>query len=131
MVLVIRRMALALVCLVVMLAGMIQIFRSLPTSFVPNEDQGQVIAAVIMPDSASLDRTEAVAESVGTLFARDPAVHNVAQITGFSVIDGGLKTNAATLFVQLKDFEERYASIATALAQNARPCSLACTTRRG
>jgi len=42
------------------------------------------------------------------------------QLSGFSLIDGGFKTNAATLFVTLRDFRERYASVETALAQNPR-----------
>ena len=41
-------------------------------------------------------------------------------VTGYSLIDGGFKTNAATFFITFKDFKQRYASIATAKEQNAR-----------
>jgi multidrug efflux pump len=119
-VLVIKRMVPAFLLLVVLLGAIGYLFKLLPTSFVPNEDQGYVMAAVIMPDSASLDRTAAVSTKVDRLFARDPAVANRAEIAGYSLLDGGFKTNGATLFVTLKDFEERYASIANAKAQNAR-----------
>ncbi|HTX24494.1 MAG TPA: multidrug efflux RND transporter permease subunit [Steroidobacteraceae bacterium] len=118
--LVIRRMMLAFVLLAVMIGALVLLFRTMPTSFVPSEDQGEVMAAIVMPDAASLDRSEAVAEHVGGLFARNAAVANVAQVTGFSLLDGGLQTNAATIFVTLKDFKERYATIASALTQNAR-----------
>jgi multidrug efflux pump len=119
-VLVIRRMAIAFVLLALMLGAIVYLFKALPTSFVPNEDQGYVMAAVIMPDSASLDRTRIVADKVDALFTKSPAVENRAVIAGYSLLDSGFKTNAATLFVTLKDFKERYASIATAKEQNPR-----------
>jgi multidrug efflux pump len=119
-VLVIRRMVPAFILLALMLGSIVYLFKVLPTSFVPQEDQGYVFAAIIMPDAASLDRTEEVATKVDALFAKAPGVQNRAEIVGFSLIDGGFKTNAATLFVTLKDFKERYASIATAKEQNPR-----------
>ena len=117
---VIKRMVSAFILLAVMLGSIVYLFKVLPTSFVPQEDQGYVFAAIIMPDAASLDRTQAVATQVDALFAKSPGVENRAEIVGFSLIDGGFKTNAATLFVTLKDFRERYASIATAKEQNPR-----------
>ena len=60
--LVIKRMALAFVLLVVFLGCIWHLFQILPTSFVPQEDQGYAMVAIIMPQAASLDRTEAVAE---------------------------------------------------------------------
>ena len=117
---VIKRMATAFILLALMLGSIAYLFKVLPTSFVPQEDQGYVFAAIIMPDAASLDRTEAVANQVDALFAKSPGVQNRAEIVGYSLIDGGFKTNAATLFVTLKDFKERYASIATAKEQNPR-----------
>ena len=119
-VLVIKRMVPAFILLAVMLGAIVYLFKVLPTSFVPQEDQGYVFAAIIMPDAASLDRTQEVAAKVDALFAKAPGVENRAQIVGYSLIDGGFKTNAATLFVTLKDFRERYASIATAKEQNPR-----------
>lgn len=116
----IRRMAIALVVLGVLFFCIYELFKVLPTSFVPNEDQGYVMAAIIMPQSASLSRTQEVAEQVDALFAKQPGVDRRTTITGFSVLDGGLKTNVSTLFVTLKPFEERYASIEAAKAQNAR-----------
>ena len=96
-----------------------------PTSFVPHEDQGYVMAAIIMPDAASLDRTQAVANGSTRSSAKIPGVVNRTMINGYSIIDSGFKTNAATLFVTLKDFEERYGSIAKPHAREStrRSCS--------
>jgi multidrug efflux pump len=119
-VLIIRRMAIALLFLAVFVWAIIHLFMTLPTSFVPNEDQSYVMAAILMPDAASLERTGEVADRVDAIFARTPGVANRTQLTGYSLLDAGLKTNAATFFVTLKPYDERYASIATAKAENAR-----------
>ena len=73
-----------------------------------------------MPQSASLDRTQAVAERVDAILAKIPGVATRSMVTGYSLIDGGFKNNAATFFVTFKDFKERYGSIETAKEQNAR-----------
>jgi multidrug efflux pump len=118
--LVIKRMAIALVLLVVMLWGVYELFKILPSSFVPNEDQGYVMAAIIMPQAASLERTQAIAQRVDAAFSKIPGVDKRAMITGYSLLDSGFKTNAGAFFVTLKDFKERYESLETARAQNAR-----------
>ncbi|MBP6775637.1 MAG: multidrug efflux RND transporter permease subunit [Piscinibacter sp.] len=117
---VIKRMVVAFVLLGVFLWGIWHLFSVLPSSFVPPEDQGYAMIAIIMPQSASLDRTQAVAERVDAILKETPGVDRRSMITGYSLIDGGFKTNAATFFVTFKDFKERYASIESAKAQNVR-----------
>jgi multidrug efflux pump len=118
--LVIKRAAVALVLLGVFLWSIYHLFTVLPTSFVPNEDQGYVMAAIIMPQAASLDRTQAMANKVDAVLANTPGVETRTMLTGYSLLDSGFKTNAGTFFVTLKDFKERYDSVATAKTQNAR-----------
>jgi multidrug efflux pump len=118
--LVIKRMAVALVLLVGFLYSIYHLFASLPTSFVPNEDQGYAFALIIMPDAASLDRTTALAERVDAMIAGIPGVERRSMLSGFSLVDNGYKQNAATFFVTFRDFKERYKDIATAKAENAR-----------
>jgi len=116
----IARMAIALVLLAVFLYAIWHLFTTLPTSFVPNEDQGYGFVVIVMPDSASLERTQAVAERVDAMLAKIPGVEKRAMVTGYSLIDQGFKPNAGTFFVTFRDFKERYASIAAAREQNAR-----------
>lgn len=115
---IIRRMAVAFLVLAVLIGSLVLLFMRIPTSFVPNEDQGYVMAQVVMPDAASLDRTVATADRVDALFAAHPAVLNRVAVNGYSLIDGQFKTTASTLFTTLKDFEERYSSIARAKKEN-------------
>jgi len=117
---VIKRMVVAFVLLAGFLYAIWHLFAILPTSFVPQEDQGYAMVAIIMPQSASLARTQAVAEQVDAMLAKIEGVDRRSMVTGYSLIDGGFKTNAATFFITFKPFEERYASIDAAKAQNAR-----------
>ena len=116
----IKRAVVALVLLAGFLWSIYHLFTVLPTSFVPNEDQGYVMAAIIMPEAASLGRTQAVAEKVDAILAKTPGVDMRAMITGYSLLDSGFKTNAGAFFVTLKDFKERYATTDSARTQNAR-----------
>ncbi len=117
---IIKRMTVAFVVLAVLMGALVYLFVKMPTSFVPNEDQGYVLAAVIMPDASSLDRTIATATAVDNLFAGQPGVENRTMINGYSLIDGQYKTTASTFFVTLKDFKERYSTTERARKENPR-----------
>ncbi len=109
-VLMIKRMSVAFILLAVLIWALVHLFRTTPTSFVPNEDQGYLMALIMMPDAASLNRTTQTASLVDGLFGKNPAVANRSAINGFSLIDGQYKPNVSTFFVTLKDFTERYSS---------------------
>jgi multidrug efflux pump len=116
----IKRMAIALVLLVGFLYAIWHLFHIIPTSFVPNEDQGYAMSAVIMPQAASLSRTQEIAARADEIFKSIPGVATRTVVTGYSLLDSGFKTNAATIFVTFSDFEERYKSVDTAKKENAR-----------
>jgi multidrug efflux pump len=96
-----------LVAFAVVVLGCVGLFKMLPTAFVPQEDQGYVFVGYFLPDSASLDRTNAVGAQAAAIVAKHPAVANVSQVDGYSLIDSQNKTNFGVLFVSLKDYEER------------------------
>ncbi|MDA0188845.1 MAG: multidrug efflux RND transporter permease subunit [Proteobacteria bacterium] len=83
------------------------LFRIIPGSFVPAEDQGRLISALTLPDGATLKRTEATGERVRQMIARDEAVEHTFIVSGFDLISGGNKSNAGTMFITLKDWSER------------------------
>ncbi|MEO8675563.1 MAG: multidrug efflux RND transporter permease subunit [Casimicrobiaceae bacterium] len=117
---VIARTTIALALLAVFLGAIWHLFHVLPTSFVPQEDQGYAMAAIIMPQAASLERTQAIAERTDAIFAKLPGVETRTMITGYSLLDAGFKTNAGAFFVTFKRFDERYKDVETARVQNAR-----------
>ena len=113
---VIRRSWLALGVFAAMLYATWHLFATIPGSFVPQEDQGYLLAAVILPDGASLDRSQEVSQRVAEVFAADPAVKDAMAIAGYSLLDSQFKTNSGTLFVSLQDFGERDAPELSAFA---------------
>ena len=119
----IRRWLLALGLLAVMLFCTWRLFSTVPASFVPPEDQGYILVAAILPDGASLDRTEQVSDRVSDIFTKEPAVKDASVLAGYSLLDGQFKTKAGTLFVSLKDFDQRKGAenSAFALIDRVRP----------
>ncbi len=117
---VIRHQKIPFIVFAVMIAATVFFFRTIPTGFVPNEDQGYVMAQVMMPDGASLNRTEQVATEVDHMFQNIPGVEYRTIINGYSLIDSQYKSNVSTVFVKLSEFSKRYSSIATAKKENAR-----------
>ena len=93
-------------CLVI-LGGSVAMFRAVPGSFVPAEDQGYLISALMLPDGASLQRTRVTGESFQQKLKQDDSVDKVFVIAGNDIIGGGLKPNAGTVFIPLKDWSER------------------------
>jgi len=87
--------------------AIVLLFEIVPGSFVPVEDQGYLIMGNVMPDAASLERTTAASDRAVQLALSNPAVIDVVQINGFSLIDGSVMNNAATLFTALKPYNER------------------------
>lgn len=86
------------------------LFRVVPGSFVPAEDQGYVVTIVMMPDGATLSRTSKTTEVIRSAIAHDPAVAHEFAVNGFELLTGANKTNSATMFVRLKDWKERETS---------------------
>ncbi len=82
-------------------------FRIIPGGFVPAEDQGYLISALMLPDGATLKRTETTGEGMRRMIASDEAVKHTFVVSGFDLIGGGNKPNAGTMFIPLKDWSER------------------------
>ncbi|NIQ89449.1 MAG: multidrug efflux RND transporter permease subunit [Deltaproteobacteria bacterium] len=82
-------------------------FSSLPTGFLPTEDQGYVIAGVQLPEAASLERTQEVVEKIDGILKQTPGVWEWLSLAGFSVLDGTNASNAATLWIIMDSWDER------------------------
>jgi multidrug efflux pump len=83
------------------------LFLRIPGSLVPEEDQGVLLGVAVLPPAASLNRTTAAMDQAGTNLKPHPAVQNVFAISGFDLLSGSQKTSGGTVFVTLKDWEER------------------------
>jgi multidrug efflux pump len=77
----------------------------MPTSFLPAEDQGYLLANVQLPPGASASRTLTVMEQAEQYFLKQPGAAGVVSVTGYSFSGNG--QNGGLLFVPLKDWDER------------------------
>jgi HAE1 family hydrophobic/amphiphilic exporter-1 len=82
-------------------------YQHTPTGFLPQEDQGYVIVAVQLPDSASLDRTRDVTDKMNRILAETPGLDSWVVLGGMSLLEGTNAPNAATAFVSFRDWSER------------------------
>ena len=90
-----------------MVALTIGLWHFTPGSLVPDEDQGWFFSTVILPDGATLQRTDRVVEEVEKVIQSNPANAYVIAFTGFDFLSGGFRNNAASIFVTQKPWDER------------------------
>ena len=92
---------------IVVIAGLVGLYKVLPSSFLPEEDQGVVMTLVQLPPSASLERTDKVITTMTDYFLHKEKDHvdSIFTVSGFSFT--GVGQNAGLAFIKLKDWSER------------------------
>ncbi|MFN2644875.1 MAG: efflux RND transporter permease subunit [Burkholderiales bacterium] len=103
----IRRAAIGVALFALMVVGAAFLWRITPGSLVPDEDQGFYIAAVILPDGATLERTDQVVERVVQAIKSNPNNKDAVAFTGFDFLGGYFRNNAATIFVTQIPWDKR------------------------
>ena len=102
-----RRSGRMMVIYAVLIAVVALLFMRLPTGFLPQEDQGNLIVNVQLPPGATQERTRNVMQEVEGFMLKQPEVKTMVSVLGFSFAGRG--QNAALAFVTLKDWSERKA----------------------
>jgi multidrug efflux pump len=102
---ILKRAARYLIVYVAIIAAVTVIYLRLPTSFLPNEDQGTILVNVQLPPGATQQRTLGVMQQVEGFLLKQPEVQGMVSVLGFSF--SGQGQNAALAFVTLKDWSER------------------------
>ncbi len=105
--LVIKRASLALAVFGVVIALSVGFFRVIPSSFLPDEDQGYFITMIQLPDGASKQRTDVVLDKVERYFLSIPAIHSTDAMSGLNFVFNTRGPNAATMFLPLHHWDER------------------------
>ena len=83
------------------------LFKSLPTGFLPYEDQGAFMVDLRLPDGASLNRTELVLTEVENELSEIAGVTDVMSVAGFSMLSGSMSPNAAFIIGILDHWDNR------------------------
>ena len=93
--------ALSLLAVAIAAAGAFFLFRLIPTGFLPEEDQGFLLAEVDLPPGASVNRTDALTSEVEKIVRAEKGVAALTSIIGFSQLNSVALSNAAFLVVRL------------------------------
>ncbi|PYP71123.1 MAG: hydrophobe/amphiphile efflux-1 family RND transporter [Gemmatimonadetes bacterium] len=96
-------------CFGVIVALVLVLVRVVPGGFIPTEDKGYFAIFVELPDAASRQRTDAVVQDIQAFLKRQPAIRHSVALVGLNFIQNANQTNAATIFVALKPWDERSA----------------------
>nr|WP_199081933.1 multidrug efflux RND transporter permease subunit [Pedobacter sp. ASV19] len=103
-----KKAPLVMVILACIYVGTVGLFSKKPSGFIPNEDAGIFIMGVSLPEGASAVRTNAFIKRItDDVMKKYPEVKNIASIGGLNILNRSFKSNAATFFVQLKNWDER------------------------
>ncbi len=104
---VIRLSVIAVVVFAGLVVAAVMGFTSLPTGFVPQEDEGFTMAVYQLPNGSSIQRTREVALEVDSVVGQTPGVRSWLNITGFSILDGSAAANAGFAVVAFDNWKER------------------------
>lgn len=93
--------------LLIILVGTVYLYKIVPTTFIPDEDQGFFVTAVTLPEGASMNRTQAVVDRLDKEIKELSGVNQVISVVGFDILSNGAKPNAAALFIGLEPWSKR------------------------
>ncbi|MGH8685761.1 MAG: multidrug efflux RND transporter permease subunit [Nitrosospira sp.] len=102
-----RRSAIALAIFGILIFVILGLFKTIPGSFLPEEDQGYFITVVQLPEGASKARTIEVLSKIESYFQSIPAVHSTDALAGQNFVFGTRGANQATMFVPLQHWDTR------------------------
>ncbi|MEJ0104167.1 MAG: efflux RND transporter permease subunit [Bacteroidota bacterium] len=102
-----RKLVISIIFLIVIAAGAGLFSKNVPSGFVPEEDEGYFLVGVMLPDAASLERTDIVSHKIEDLLENMKEIESVTSINGYNLFSGTVSPASATIFVQLKNWKER------------------------
>ncbi|SJN33564.1 RND efflux system, inner membrane transporter CmeB [Sphingobacterium faecium PCAi_F2.5] len=84
---------------------------SLPSGFIPNEDQGMFYAIIQTPPGSTLERTNQIAEKLQSIAMNIDGVKSVSSLAGYEILTEGTGANTGTCLINLKSWEDRKSSV--------------------
>ena len=103
----VRKMLRSLAFIGVLCVVIVGLVNRVPAGFIPEEDQGYLLAQVNLPDASSLERTDLVMKKAEAIIKANEAVEGYNTVTGFSLITGAYSSNQGFFFIQLKEWAHR------------------------
>jgi HAE1 family hydrophobic/amphiphilic exporter-1 len=109
--LIVNRRMLTFGVLIAFCVGIFFLNNSLPSGFIPNEDQGMFYAIIQTPPGSSLERTNQVAEKLQKIAEKVEGVQSVSALAGYEILTEGTGANSGTCLINLKSWEDRTHSV--------------------
>ncbi len=103
----IKRSPLVIIFLLCIIVADVFLFKNKPTGFIPTEDDGRVYITYEIPEAASTTRSLTVLDSMMNIIKGVPGIDHYAALGGLNVLTFGVKSNAGTVFAQLKPWDDR------------------------
>lgn len=91
--------------------GTFLINTTLPSGFIPSEDQGMIYAIIQMPPGSTLERTNDVARKLQKIAEEVDGIQSVSSLAGYEILTEGRGSNAGTCIINLKDWSQRSHSV--------------------
>ena len=91
--------------------GIFAVNDTLPTGFIPNEDQGQIYAIIQTPPGSTLENTNAVSRDLQAIAEEIEGIQSVSSLAGYEILTEGRGSNAGTCLINLKDWSDRNHSV--------------------
>jgi len=108
---IVNRRAVTIIALLGFCAGTWLISSTVPSGFIPNEDQGMFYAIIQTPPGSSLERTNNIAEQLQKTAEGIEGVKSVSSLAGYEILTEGTGANAGTCLINLKDWNDRKQSV--------------------
>ncbi len=91
--------------------GIYTVNLTLPSGFIPGEDQGMIYAIIQTPPGSTLEVTNKVAREIEAIASKIDGVQSISSLAGYEVLTEGRGSNAGTVIINLKDWSERKYSV--------------------
>lgn len=114
---IVNRRAITFVMLIAFCAGTWLLNNTLPSGFIPNEDQGMFYAVIQTPPGSSLERTNQISEKLQKIAEGIEDVQSVSSLAGYEILTEGTGANSGTCLINLKSWEERKHSVQEVIAE--------------
>jgi HAE1 family hydrophobic/amphiphilic exporter-1 len=114
---IVNRRVITFIALIGFCAGIWLVSSSVPSGFIPNEDQGMFYAIIQTPPGSSLERTDNIAEKLQKIAETVEGVQSVSALAGYEILTEGTGANAGTCLINLKDWSEREHSVQEIMAE--------------
>ena len=104
-----HHVSVALIAVLLLWAATMGLFKWVPTSLLPDEDQGMIMVATMLDPSTSLSSTQKVATQLEDIILKQPSVKEELTFAGYDILSSTMKSSSIASFVALKPWKERKA----------------------